>query len=93
VEALPEIIPFPAMPSAGVFVAGPEAPLDEEAVKAFEEAMKDLEGRFQSEEWQDKLKRIQELDFSKIQDRMKEVEERLRALEAELEKEGKKKLD
>jgi hypothetical protein len=53
--------------------------------------MRELEGRFESEEWQEKLKRFRELDMGKIQERMKEVEERLRKLESELDQEGKKK--
>lgn len=65
--------------------------LNEEALRAFEAAMRDLEGRFESEEWQEKLKRFREMDLGKIQERMKEVEDRLRQLESELEKEGKKK--
>ena len=95
--AIPEIAPFPGTgplegPEHGFVFAGPEGSLDEDAVRAFEEAMRDLEGRFESEEWQEKLKRFRELDLSKIQDRMKEVEDRLRKLEAELDQEGKKKL-
>jgi hypothetical protein len=94
--AIPEIAPFPGTGplegGPGFVFAGPEGSLDEDAVRAFEEAMRDLEGRFESEEWQEKLKRFRELDLGKIQDRMKEVEDRLRKLEAELDQEGKKKL-
>ena len=99
--ALPEIAPFPGtgpLPGGHGFVfAGPSgafpgASLDEDAVRAFEDAMRDIEGRFESEEWQEKLKRFRELDLGKIQERMKEVEDRLRKLEAELDQEGKKKL-
>lgn len=94
--AIPEIAPFPgAGPldvERGFVFAGPEGSLDEDAVRAFEDAMRDLEGRFESEEWQEKLKRFRELDLGKIQERMKEVEDRLRKLEAELDQEGKKKL-
>lgn len=61
---------------------GPE--LDEESVKAFEEAMRGIESRFDSEEWQEKLEKFRELDLSKIQERMKEVEQRLKKLEKEL---------
>ena len=94
--AIPELAPFPGTGPLegghGFVFAGPEGSLDEDAVRAFEDAMRDLEGRFESEEWQEKLKRIQELDLGKIQERMKEVEDRLRKLESELDREGKKKL-
>jgi hypothetical protein len=97
--ALPDLVaPFPgAGPLEGehgfVFTApGRRLKLDEEALRAFEEAMRDLGGRFESEEWQEKLKRFRELDLGKIQERMKEVEDRLRELEMELDKEGKKEL-
>jgi membrane-associated protease RseP (regulator of RpoE activity) len=95
--AVPEIAPFPGMgPIEGShgFVFSPEGQmkLDPEAFRAFEEAMQNLGGRFASEEWQEKMKKFQELDLGKIQERMKEVEDRLRKLESELDKEGKKKL-
>ena len=94
--AIPEIAPFPGTGplevERGFVFAGPEGSLDQDAVRAFEDAMRDLEGRFESEEWQEKLKRLRELDLGKIQERMKEVEDRLRKLEAELDQEGKKKL-
>ena len=94
--AIPEIAPFPGTGplevERGFVFAGPEGSLDQDAVRAFEDAMRDLEGRFESEEWQEKLKRFRELDLGKIQQRMKEVEDRLRKLEAELDQEGKKKL-
>lgn len=96
--ALPELAPFPGVgplehERGFVFEApGGRLALDQDAVRAFEEAMRDLEGRFESEEWQEKLKRFRELDLGKIQERMKEVEDRLRRLESELDKEGKKKL-
>jgi hypothetical protein len=95
--AIPEIAPFPGTGplegGPGFVFAGPQGrlALDKDALRAFEEAMRDLEGRFESEEWQEKLKRFRELDLGKIQDRMKEVEDRLRKLEAELDQEGKKK--
>jgi membrane-associated protease RseP (regulator of RpoE activity) len=84
---------LPSMGSEGIFIAGPGPLLDEEAVRVFEESMKDIEKRFESEEWQDRLKRIQEMDLTKVQERMREVEERLRKLEQELESESKKKKD
>jgi membrane-associated protease RseP (regulator of RpoE activity) len=88
---LPDVPPLPG--GHGFVFAGPEGALelDEESLRAFEEAMKGLEEKFESEEWQQKLKKLRELDTGKIQERMKEVEERLRKLEAELEKESKKK--
>jgi membrane-associated protease RseP (regulator of RpoE activity) len=92
-------IPFGAIgPFEGehgiVFAPEGSLSLDGDALRAFEEAMRDLEGRFESEEWQEKLKRFREMDLGKIQERMKEVEERLRKLESDLEQEGqgKKKL-
>lgn len=95
--AIPDIRAFPGLaPLEGshgfVFTPGGRMELDPEALRAFEEAMRDLEGRFESEEWKEKLKRFQEMDLGKIQDRMKEVEDRLRKLESELDQEGKKKL-
>jgi hypothetical protein len=74
--AIPEIAPFPGFGpldvERGFVFAGPGGSLDEDAVRAFEDAMRDLEGRFESEEWQEKLKRFRELDLGKIQERMKE---------------------
>ena len=95
--AIPDIGAFPGIgPLEGshgfVFTPGGRMDLDPEALRAFEEAMRDLEGRFESEEWQEKLKRFREMDLGRIQDRMKEVEDRLRKLESELDQEGKKKL-
>ena len=94
--AIPSIAPFPGLPLEGehgvFFTPGGRLALDEEALRAFEEAMRDLGGRFESEEWQEKLKRFREMDLGKIQERMKEVEDRLRKLETELDQEGKKKL-
>jgi membrane-associated protease RseP (regulator of RpoE activity) len=85
----------PDHPGQGFVFVGPG--LDEESVKAFEEAMRGIENRFDSKEWQDKLEKFREMDLSKIQERMKEVEERLKKLEKELQEEGqdkdKKKLD
>lgn len=84
--------PLPELAGSGVFIAGPGPHLDEEALRAFEQSMKEIEERFESKEWQEKLKRLRELDLTKVQERMKEVEERLRKLEKELEKEPKKEL-
>jgi len=95
--AIPEIGPFPGIgPLEGshgfVFTPNGRMELDENAMRAFEDAMRDLDERFDSEEWKEKLKRFQQLDLSGFQERMKEVEDRLRKLEGELDKEGKKKL-
>jgi C-terminal processing protease CtpA/Prc len=87
---------LPHLAGERVFITGPSVAgplLDEEAVRAFEESMRDIEKRFESAEWQDRLKRIQEIDLTKVQERMREVEERLKKLEKELERESKKKLD
>ncbi len=74
-----------------VFVSTPGLHLDGESFEAFREAMKGLEDRFESEEWQERLKRFRALDFGAIQERMEEVEERLEELEQELAEAGKKK--
>jgi hypothetical protein len=87
------VAPFPPLSGSGVVIGAPGRFLDEEAVLAFEESMKELEERFESEEWQEKLKRLRELDLTKVQERMREVEERLKKLEKELEKESKKELE
>jgi hypothetical protein len=92
IPPLPEIGPFEGKAGAMIFSPGSRLDLDEDALKAFEEAMRDLGERFDSEEWKEKMQRFEDLDVGKIQERMKEVEERLRKLESELEKEGKKKL-
>jgi membrane-associated protease RseP (regulator of RpoE activity) len=95
--AIPGIGPFsgigPIEGSHGfVFTPGGRMELDPDAMRAFEDAMRDLEDRFDTEEWKEKMKRFQQLDLSEFQERMKEVEDRLRKLEGELDKEGKKKL-
>ena len=74
-----------------VFISTPGLHLDGESFEAFREAMKGLEDRFESEEWQERLKRFRALDFGAIQERMEEVEERLEELEQELAEAGKKK--
>jgi membrane-associated protease RseP (regulator of RpoE activity) len=88
---LPEIGGPRGRAGHGVFLAGPRIHLDDEAVEALEEAMHDIEQRFDSEEWQERLRKLQEIDLGKIEERMKEVEERLRNLENELDQESKKK--
>ena len=79
-------------PDHDVVIAGPGFHLDEESMEAFEQAMRGLEDHFDSVEWQEKLERVEELDFIAIQERMQEVERRLQDLEKELEKEAKEKL-
>jgi membrane-associated protease RseP (regulator of RpoE activity) len=88
---LPELPNIPYPPAPGVLIGGPGLHLDEEAIKALEQSMRELEGRFDSDEWREKIKRIQEIDLSKVQERMREVEERLKKLEKELQSEAKKK--
>ncbi len=95
--AIPDIRAFPGIgPLEGshgfVFTPNGRMELDPDVMRAFEDAMRDIENRFDSAEWKEKLKRFQELDPNKFQERMKEVEDRLRKLEGELDKEGKKKL-
>ena len=74
-----------------VFISTPGLHLDGESFEAFREAMKRLGDRFESKEWQERLKRFRALDFGAIQERMEEVEERLEELEQELAEAGKKK--
>lgn len=67
-----------------------EFELGDEHVKAFELAIGEFGEHYESGAWQEKLERIEGLDFTTIQERMKEVERRLQELEQELEKEGRK---
>jgi membrane-associated protease RseP (regulator of RpoE activity) len=95
--AIPDIFAFPGIgPLEGshgfVYTPGERMELDPKAMRAFEDAMRDLENSFDSDEWKEKMKLFQKLDLSEFQERMKEVEDRLRKLEGELDKEGKKKL-
>lgn len=68
--------------------------LDEASRQAMEDAMRELGERFDGDEFRSRIRRLQELDFGEIQDRMREVEKRLKELEAELarEKEGRDEL-
>lgn len=43
---------------------------------------------FESAEWQEQLHRIESMDWKRVEERMKAVEQKLRSLEAELEKTG-----
>lgn len=80
------------LPDHDVVIRAPEMHLNEESMEAFEEAMRDLEEQFDSGEWQERIERLNELDFSTIQERMEKVEKRLKELEKELEKDTKAKL-
>lgn len=60
---------------------------DEDFTAALGEALGDLEERFNSEEWQQRLERIQSMDWEGVRRRMQELEERLRVLEGELSRE------
>ena len=60
---------MPAMddfPDHDVVIAGPGFHLDEESMEAFEQAMRGREDHFDSVEWQEKLERVEELDFTAI---------------------------
>ena len=67
--------------------AGPGIHLDEDSRRAFEDAMGKLNERFQSDEWRERMERLGELDFTTIEDRMREVETRLKELEKALSQE------
>ena len=89
---MPDMPDIGELPDHDVVIASPGFHLDEESMEAFEQAMRRLKGHFDSVEWQEKLERVEELDFTAIQERMQEVERRLQELEQELEKEAKEKL-
>jgi len=82
---------MPDLPDHDVVIADPGFHLEEKSMEAFEHAMRGLEDHFDSVEWQETLERVEALDFTAIQERMKEVERRLQELEQELEQEGKEK--
>jgi len=87
----------PVLDLAGGYRFMPDLPhlmeeLDEESMEAFEEALRGLGDHFKSPEWQEKLERVEELDFTAIQERMHEVERRLQKLEQELEQDTQEKL-
>jgi hypothetical protein len=63
---------------------------DEDFPAALGEALENLEGRFNSEDWQERLKRIQSMDWEGLSKRMEELETRLKALESELSEEESK---
>ncbi len=81
------------MPGHDVFIATDGLHLDDEAREAMQDAMRELGDRFDSAEWQERLQRFEQLDFSAIQERMKEVEKRLHELEEELEESFEKRKD
>ncbi len=87
---MPDIPDF-EIPEHGVYLSGPDFHIDSESMGAFEDAMRALSDRFDSDELGMKLRRLEDLDLSEVHKRMQEVEERLRTLERELEEEGVKK--
>ena len=78
------------LPDSDVTWSLPGMRLDPEAMEAFQNAMRELSERFESGAWKEKLERIQTLDLSRVEERMKEVEKRLEELEKELAKEPNK---
>lgn len=66
-------------------IAGPTFHFDDESLEALEQARKELAERFESEEWQRKLEQLGELNVSKVEERIRALEKRLRDLEFELE--------
>lgn len=66
---------------------GEDFRIDEDIAEALGHAMQGLEEHFDSEEWQERLERIKSMDWSGVQERMEELESRLKALEKELEQE------
>jgi membrane-associated protease RseP (regulator of RpoE activity) len=66
---------------------GQDFRINEHVTEALGRAMEGLEEHFDSEEWQERLERIQSMDWDGVSQRMKELEERLKALEEELAKE------
>ena len=95
VRVIPDLPDMPEpgeLPDRDMVIAVPGFLLDEKSMEAFEHAMRGLEDHFDSAEWQETLERVEELDFTAIQERMQAVERRLKELEKELEKEGKEKL-
>ncbi|HEX9726715.1 MAG TPA: PDZ domain-containing protein [Vicinamibacteria bacterium] len=63
---------------------------DEDFTAALGDALGNLEERFNSEEWQERLQRIQSMDWEGMRKRMEELENRLKALEQELSEEESK---
>jgi len=63
---------------------------DEDFTTALGDALGNLEERFNSEDWQQRLERIQSMDWEGMRKRMEELETRLKALERELSEEESK---
>jgi hypothetical protein len=63
---------------------------DEDLTIALDDALGNLEERFNSEDWQERLERIQSMDWEGMRKRMEELETRLKTLERELSKEESK---
>jgi len=63
---------------------------DEDFTAALGGAMENLEEHFNSEEWQERLERIQSMDWEGMRQRMEELESRLKELEQELNQEESK---
>jgi hypothetical protein len=61
--------------------------LGDEDLTALGDALGNLEERFNSEDWQERLARIQSMDWEGMRKRMEELETRLKALEQELSEE------
>ena len=69
--AIPEVGAFPGIGPLGethgfVFTPNGRMELDPDAMRAFEEAMRDLEDRFDSDEWKDKMKRFQTMEEMRL---------------------------
>ncbi|MGH9461680.1 MAG: S1C family serine protease [Vicinamibacteria bacterium] len=64
--------------------------LGDEDLTALGDALGDLEERFNSEDWQERLERIQSMDWEGMRKRMEELETRLKTLERELSEEESK---
>jgi hypothetical protein len=72
---------------------GEDFSMDEDITEALGHAMESLEEHFDSEEWQERLERIKSMDWNGVQERMEELESRLKVLEKELEQEERSKED
>ena len=53
-----------------------------------EGVLEHLSTYFTSDDWQERLQHIENMDFEKVEKKMKEVERRLQQLESELEEKG-----
>ena len=75
-------------PDHDVVIGAPGFHFDSDSMEAFEHAIEGIEEHFDSAEWQERMERFNELDFTTIEERMEEVERRLQELERELERDG-----